>query len=200
MHLSTKKVHYDNPTIKHDSVKLPERELQYIVGYVVHKLYSKFKFSKNKDCVYSKQCLSILLCCKIDSDDIQRRVNAQDRGGFWRVNETIQNIFIVCEKIFPSFTLAFCLVFKCSELVQEMQANSIIISNYDSLCYSIEPKVNKELSLNLLESMLKLFVKVHTFSFARDIKEKHKVKNKKTKARSLRTEIKKSSSRKDFDH
>ena len=49
IHLSTKKVHYDNPTIKYDSVKLSERELkslQYIVGSVVHKLYSKSKFSK----------------------------------------------------------------------------------------------------------------------------------------------------------
>ena len=49
--------------------------------------------------------------------------------------------------------------------------------------------------------MLELFVKVWMFSFARDIKEKHKVKNKKTKARSsVRTEIKKSSSCKDFNH
>ena len=72
MHLSTKKVHYDNPTIKRDSVKLSERELkslQYIIGYVVRKSYSKFKFSKDKDFVYSKQCLSILLCYKMDSDD-----------------------------------------------------------------------------------------------------------------------------------
>ena len=52
-----------------------------------------------------------------------------------------------------SFTSAFRLVFKYSELVQEMQANSIIISNYDSLCHSIDPNVNKELSLNLLKSM-----------------------------------------------
>ena len=148
MHLSTKKVHYDNPTIKHDSVKLPERELQYIVGYVVHKLYSKFKFSKNEDCVYSKQCLSILLYCKRDSDDTRTLINAKDRGRLWRINETVQNIFIACEKIFRSFTSAFRLVFKYSELVQEMQANSIIISNYDSLCYSIEPRVNKKLSLN----------------------------------------------------
>ena len=110
-------------------------------------------FQKKKDCDYSKQCLSILLCCKIDSDDTQGRMNAKDRGGFWRVNETVQNIFIECEKIFPSLTSAFCLVFKCSELVQEMQANSIIISNYDSLCHSIDPNVNKELSLNLLKSM-----------------------------------------------
>ena len=81
-----------------------------------------------------------------------------------------------------------------------MQTNSIIIPNYDSLCYSTDPKVNKELSLNLLESMLELFVKVRMFSFARDIKEKHKVKNKKAKARSLRTEIKKSSCSKGFNH
>ena len=203
MHLSTKKIYYDNPTIKYDSVKLSERELksiQYIFGYVVHKLYSEFKFSKNKDCVYSKQCLSILLCCKIDFDDTQTLINAKDRGGLWRVNEAVQNIFIECEKIFCSFTSAFRLAFKYSELVQEMQANSIIISNYDSLCCSIEPKVNKELSLNLLESMLELFIKVQMFSFVRDIKEKHKVKTKKTKSRSLRTEIKKSSSSKDFNH
>ena len=173
MYLSTKKVHYDNPTIKYDSVKLSERELkslQYIVGYVVHKLYSKFKFSKNKDYVYSKQCLSIFLCCKVEFDDTQTLINAKDRGGLLRVNSTIQNIFIQCDKIFRSFTAAFRLVFKYSELVQEMQAKSIIISNYDSLCFIIEPKVNKEISLNLLESMLELFVKVSMFSFAREIK------------------------------
>ena len=65
MHLSAKKVHYNQPKIKYDSVKLSERKLkslQYVVGYVVHKLYSKFKFSKTKDCVYSKHCLSLLLC------------------------------------------------------------------------------------------------------------------------------------------
>ena len=44
--------------------------------------------------------------------------------------------------------------------------------------------------------MLEVFVKIRMFSFARDVKEKHKVKNKKTKARSLKTEIKKYSSTK----
>ena len=44
-----------------------QKSLQYIPGYVVHKLYTKFKFSKNKDSEYSKQCSSILLCCKTDS-------------------------------------------------------------------------------------------------------------------------------------
>ena len=130
--------------------------------------------------------IGVLVCCKIDSDDTQTLINSKDQGGLWRVNETAQNI-IECEKMFRSFTSEFRLVFKYSELVQEMQANSIIISNYDSLCYSIESKVNEELNLNLLEIMLELFVKVQLFS--RDIKEKNRVKNKKVKARSLRREI-----------
>ena len=112
-----------------------------------------------------------MLCCKIDSDDTQTLINAKNQGGLCRANETVQNIFIKCEKIFRFFTSAFRIVFKYSELVQEMQTNSIIISNYDSLRYSIEPNVNKDLSLNLLESMLELSVKVQMFSFARDIKE-----------------------------
>ena len=70
---------------------------------------------QKQDCVYSKQCLSILLCCKIDSDDTQKLVNAKDQGGLWRVNETVRNIFIECEKIFYSFTSAFRLIFKYSE-------------------------------------------------------------------------------------
>lgn len=65
-HLSTNnKVHEGNSTIKRDSVKHFVRELkslQYTVGYVVHKLYY-FNFSKNKDCIYSKQCVLLLLCC-----------------------------------------------------------------------------------------------------------------------------------------
>ena len=136
MHLSTKKVRHDNPTTKYDFVKLSKRELkslQYTIGLVVHELYSKFKFSKNFICVYSKQCLSILLSFKIDADGTQTLINAKNRGGLWRVNETVQNIFIECEKIFRSITSAFRLVFQYSELVQEMQKNSIINSYYNWL-------------------------------------------------------------------
>ena len=120
MHLSTRKVRYDNSTTKYDSFKLPERELkslQYIIGYVVDKLYFKFKFSKTRLCLLQTVFISVyqLLRCKIDSDDTQKLVNAKDQGGLWRVNETVRNIFIECEKIFYSFTSAFRLIFKYSE-------------------------------------------------------------------------------------
>ena len=61
------------------------------------------------------------------------------------------NHIFECEKIFRSFTSQFQPVLKCSDLVQEMQTNSLIISNFNFLCYDIEPRINKE--INLLEIM-----------------------------------------------
>jgi len=48
--------------------------------------------------------------------------------------------------------------------------------------------------MNLLEQILTLFVRLRTFSFAKDIREKHKLAKKASRKRSLRTDIKQSSS------
>ena len=66
-----------------------------------------------------------------------------------------------------------------------MQNNSIVISTFNCLCYGIEPRVNKDISFNLLENMLTLFTTVRYFSYAKDIKEKHKIKSNKPKSSSL---------------
>ena len=66
-----------------------------------------------------------------------------------------------------------------------MKNNSIVISTFNCLCYGIEPRVNKDISFNLLENMLTLFTTVRYFSYAKDIKEKHKIKSNKSKSSSL---------------
>ena len=68
-------------------------------------------------------------------------------------------------------------------MVQEMQCNPWVVSNFNALSYNIGPKVNKEISFNLLENMLLLFTKVRAFSFARDIKERFEAKIRKSKGR-----------------
>ena len=57
---------------------------------------------------------------------------------------------------------------------------------------SIE-KVCKEVSLNLLEDLIMLYVRVRVFSQVKDKRELHKMEAKKKKLKSIRTEIKKSS-------
>ena len=76
-------------------------------------------------------------------------------------------------------------VINSAQLVQEIQGSPCVISNFDALCYNIEPKVNKEISLNLLEIMLLLFTKVRAFSFARDVKERFKARIKKKSEKSI---------------
>ena len=46
MHLSTKKVHNDNPTIKYDSVKVSERELK-ILNLLLVMLFTNYILSSN---------------------------------------------------------------------------------------------------------------------------------------------------------
>ena len=87
MHLSTKKVNYDNPTIRYHSV---------FTNYVLSSNFQKIKIVFIVNSVYQYYCA--------DSDDTQTLLNAKDRGGLWRVDETVENIFIECKKVFPSFT------------------------------------------------------------------------------------------------
>ena len=107
----------------------------------------------------------------------------------WRVNENVQNIFLECEKSFSLSTSNFQTVINSAQFVQEIQGSPCVISNFDALCYNIEPKTNKEISLNLLENMLLLFTKVCVFSFARDVKERFKARMKNAKSQLLRKEM-----------
>lgn len=104
------------------------------------------------------------------------------------------------KKISSNITSNFATSIDSNSLVSEMLHNSIIISNFRDICCDIEPKVDDELCFNILEKILLLFTRVRTFSYAKDIREKHKCSKKKSKKSSLRTEIKKSSSSTTMGH
>ena len=167
--------------------------LQYISGYILHKLYNKFRFNKNYLSEFNTQCVTILKACKSDSDDTQTLVNVQDRGGLWKVNYSMQQLFLKCECIFRSHTSEFSVKIVCEDLVYLMLQNNVVISNFKNICYDIDSEVNKEISLNLLEQILTLFVRLRTFSFAKDVRENQKASKKTAKKRSLRPEIKQAS-------
>ena len=71
--------------------------------------------------------------------------------------------FVECEKIFQSFKSQFQPVLKCLDSVQKMQTKSVVISIFNSLCYDIVPRVNKEVSFNSLENMMTVFTTVQIF-------------------------------------
>ena len=73
-----------------------------------------------------------------------------------------------------------------------------LVSMYNSLVETATLPLDPELRKNLLENMLKLYLRVRTFSFARDITEKHKYASKKSKAKALRKVIKKPTNKTDI--
>ena len=201
IHLSGINTATNNPPEVISSITDKEMKcLQYISGYIVQNFHNKFRFGKSFSNNYNRQCVAILKACKVDSDETQSLVNARDRGGLWRVNKNMQNLFSKSECIFRSQTAQFSVKIVCADIVTNMLENCTITSNFKTVCYATDPKVDYEISMNLLEQMLTLFVRLRTFSFAKDICEKHKAAKKRTKKRSLRTEIKQASCSTDGGH
>ena len=66
----------------------PENELktlQYLAGFCIHKLYAKFRFSRNFARAFHNQYCLILHACQVENYDTQALVNVRDRGGLSKV-------------------------------------------------------------------------------------------------------------------
>ena len=187
-------IQLQSPTTSSSGYLLGEKELkslQYIAGYIVHKLYKKYRYSKAYKCSdQGKLMVTILQACKVEVDESQTLVNIRDRGGLWKVNKEIQSIISECEKIFRANTATFKTSIDCKNLVHQMLQNILITSNFHNICMSLEIEVDEEFAVDALEQILTLFIRVRSFSFAKYFREKYKSQKKLSKKSSLRTEIK----------
>ena len=170
------------------------QSLQYLAGFVIHKLYTRYRkaAAKKKNVSHFQYC-SILKACKVECDENQTLVNVRDRGGLWRANKKIIDLLVQCEVLFRSKTSVFCTSLSAKDFVSEIITSNIIVrSNFNDVCMSADTPVPKEIQKNILEQIITLFVRVRTFSFAKNTRERYKTAKKETRKRSLRTEIKKS--------
>ena len=132
--------------------------------------------------------------CKVENDDTQALVNVYDRGGLWKVCKRMQDIFVECEILFRTKTPTFTSSLVYKDLVTQSLKNITINCNVNDIILSVDIHMKKEFCINLLEHILTLYFRVRAFSFAKDVREKHKAAHKTLRKRSLRTEIKKASS------
>ena len=77
-----------------------------------------------------------------------------------------------------------------AELLQDVG----VLSHFSKICNISSTKVSKEMSLNLLDQLLKLYIHVRSFSYSKELVNLHKIKSKKKRTNSLSKEIKKGSS------
>ena len=135
---------------------LSERELaalQYIAGYCFQKVYLKIRKASFWLTETSQQSVEILKAAKID-DDSQILVNAKNHGGLWQVNSHAQQIFIEVEKVFHEASKDFKTNINCQIVVSKVLNDINVTYHFKQICEKSAIKVNKEITVNLLEPLL----------------------------------------------
>jgi hypothetical protein len=171
--------------------------LQYLSGYVVRKLLKKVKNNAKYESPESQSIMQILSNAIATDTSKQELISVLNRGGLTSVVEECQQLFSCAELKFRIETSQHNLrKVDTKKIVYELLQDPDVISFYNCIVdRSDENNVDDELKMNLLEDMLKLYLRVRAFSLTKDIVTKHKQFVKRTKAKGLRKTIKKSTNK-----
>ncbi len=166
--------------------------LQYLGGYVLSNLNKKIYKSKHHKSNVGQQHLSILQAGHTSQlENTHRLVDNINRGGLWKITETVQNIFTIAELEFCTNTNGITNCIDSKKIVETLCVNQNLLGLYQTWTSSCSLEIEDSIAKDLLVNLLTLYVKVRSFSYAKDIINKFKSKERKTKSRSLRKEIQK---------
>ena len=171
--------------------------LYYLAGYVIQKLLKKVKNSKNFRSV-ENQALIVLLEGAIEKNGTNDLINTLSRGGLITVNEHYLRIFFKAEEEFRNATEVVHLrKIDIGKISDKLMNDADIISMFSAVSDCSD--VQNEIKENILQKMLHLYLRVRSFSLAKDITTKQKKLHAQTKAKNkgLRKEIKKSMEQKE---
>ena len=110
------------------------------------------------------------------------------------MNEDVIAVFSVAEAYFFSSTKKLQNKIVSKDIVNALMENCMVLENLAKVRRSSPDIFKKEIAFNLLEDLLALYIRVRTFSYVKDKFQALKIRNTKTKSRSLRTGMKQSTS------
>lgn len=181
--------------IGHNLAQRDLAAMQYLGGYVCRNIYRKLRCSKNYQSNESQQALSILKLCKTERSDNFALVSSLDRGGLWYISEYMQKIFVIAEKYFciQSEKNSTMRTLDIHKMYLDLYNFPFIRENFDMLAGMADLEIENETKKNMLISILKLYLQIRAFSYARDVTAKFKANKKKKKEKGgLRKGIKNS--------
>lgn len=179
---------------EYQPVSLSEKEkagLQYVGGYVLHKLHKKHSMPSTQE---SQQAMAILKAGKCETEtESQKLVSSLNRGGLWSITNAAHNIFLKTEHYFRQSTSTSGLrKVDIVYIAEKSMHDCDIISNFNLLLSDAELNTESRVHKDVLHSIVALYVRVRSFSFTRDIVQRHKVQEKQVKSKALRKEISRS--------
>ena len=169
--------------------------IAYIGGYVIRNLRKKLSH-KTIDVNLKEQYSTILDAC-LQKDNPTKQdglVHVLTRGGLVEINKTLARLFEVLDSYFRSSLSKELEMSKNTNLqghVLYMTNRVDITDKLNALIESCEQQVTNEICSNFLEDIVQMYFKIRCFSYTEDWLQEMKAKNKVTKRRALRTEVKK---------
>lgn len=169
--------------------------LSYIAGYIVSKLHQTNKNKKGE----SNEEIQALLQVMKSTDTTNNFISARTRGGLISPCDDLVSILKVAELSFRSE------VGKTKETLRsiptEYICNSVLDSPvvkslWENIVLSSGIELSSPTQKLFLENVVKLYLKVRSFSYARDYITKYNIKEKQTKSKALRKDLKKASAEK----
>ena len=169
--------------------------VEYLAGYCFRTIFTRLHRSKKRDRPEIQQLISLLKSAKLNdnkSDLVQKQrlIIIKDCGGLWALNKTAVRIFEVCEEEFYVSSQGFKRSIDVNEMVIDLCKDIIIKSNFKDLCRQLDTPIDGEISKNLLEKLIQLYLRVRSHANAKSIKEKAKLDSRENKKKSLRVELK----------
>ena len=176
--------------------------IAHLSGYVFHTIHSRLSRPTTQTATKDSY-IALLIAGKSEnkSRPESRLTVAKDRGGLWIMETYVVQIFEEAERYFRK-NVVDQLVKKIDgkEIVNSLLENCFILACFSTLRNKCTHKISKELSLNLLEDLLTLFIRARTFSYVKQKRDQFKLENKIKKMKSLRTSIKKASASLEMGH
>ena len=186
---------FKNPTLGpvNKPIEINQKELgslQYLGGYV-KKMLRKIRNCQDYKSHESQGMISALECMTVDNLEQQRLIKATSRGGLTTINQQTQIIFQIVEEQYRIETSRENLrKIDTRKITQAMMKNVDVNDAYSNILTQASVGMGKEARKNLLEKLISLYLRIRSFSTARDIIDKHRVEQKKPKSKGLRRSIK----------
>ena len=121
----------------------------------------KVKNYKNYSSVKNRNILSILDASITNDISNQKLIRSVTRGSLSAVNNQCINIFLIAEEHFRNVRKKVNLrKISSDEIINYLLKNPDVISNYNSFSTQTQGTISKEISKNVLEKMLRLYIRV----------------------------------------
>ena len=179
----------DDSPASHTTLSDKEKAgLQYIGVYVLHKLHKKYARNETPK---SQHAMALLKAGKLEHGcESHKLVSTVSRGGLWCITESAQNIFSHTEHYFRHLTcLSTLRRIDIAKITLKSVTDNEVLSNYQSLISDAELIPDSHVCRDVLHAIVTQYVRVRSFSFAKDKIQHYKMKQKQTKGKALRKEL-----------